>query len=117
MDSPRASVGGGARSSELPTRPSPNFWHGDRGPTSPSFLKLGERVALVVYPRYFVRKGPWIAEGRVLAINSEGVTITRTLDPGARLGAAFKAAFYIPTLYFEEGRVFKSRLTTREESE
>jgi hypothetical protein len=86
------------------TRPSPNIRAGSGGAVKASSLTLGEGVALTVYPRYFLRVFPWLAEGVVYAINETGVTLTRTIHG---FGKPFVAGYFIPTVYFEEGRVFK----------
>lgn len=70
----------------------------------------------MIYPRYWIRQSPWIAEGTIMSIEPEGVTITRSINPQG-FHKPFKAAYYIPTLYFEEGRVFKTSLQPPREEE
>jgi hypothetical protein len=87
------------------TRPSPSFRHGGKGAINPSSLNLGEKVSLTVYPRYFLRQLPWLAEGIVYAVDEKGVTLTRTIHG---FGKPFLAGYYIPMVYFEESRVFRT---------
>ena len=105
MVEPRHNPHGRQRAIHLSTRPNPSVRHGNKGAITTESLTLGEKVSLTVYPRYFLRRYPWLAEGIVYAIDERGVTLTRTIHG---FGKPFLAGYYIPMIYFEEGRVFRT---------
>lgn len=85
------------------TRPSPEFRMGGKSPINQESLRPGDEVSLTVFPRYFLRRFPWLAQGFIFSNNEAGVSIVRTIHG---FGKPFKAAYFIPASYFEEGRVF-----------
>jgi hypothetical protein len=75
---------------------------------TPEQITPGQHIRLKVYPRYKLRRGkPWTVDGLVTGLltdrRGEGLEVVRT---ATGFGRPFVSGYWVPVLYFEEGRVF-----------